>query len=214
MLSSGEEERDMLCSACCAHEINVDDCLTTFQAQVVNSIPLTMAKVIQQRSLPASPARQSSLTSSCRLDDMQATATQSAELSALCNGKPLWSSPSAQRPSDASPLPTLDLAPMLALTGADLPEQVQQLCQAVASCLRDTGCLIVRDPRVNAEDNTCFLDMMERYFAQSTEAKLTDTRPKLHFQVSSIYQSTSYLKGVSPQHTCLGSHPHKSVHQD
>ncbi len=64
-------------------------------------------------------------------------------------------------------------------------DRVQQLCRAVANCLRETGCLVVRDPRVKAEDNKAFLDMMERYFAQSTAAKLKDTRPELHFQVSS-----------------------------
>ena len=83
-----------------------------------------------------------------------------------------------------SPLPTFDLAPMLALSNGDQSETVQQLCQAIANCLRDTGCLVIRDPRVKIEDNMAFLDMMERYFAQSTAAKMKDTRPDLHFQVS------------------------------
>lgn len=91
----------------------------------------------------------------------------------------------------AGPLPTFDLTPILNLSKADRsagqaawPAHVQQLCQAVAKCLHDTGCLIVRDPRVKAEDNTAFLDMMERYFEQDTASKLEDSRPQLHFQVS------------------------------
>lgn len=73
---------------------------------------------------------------------------------------------------------------MLALRHGEQPENVEQLCQAVANCLHDTGCLVIRDPRVKAEDNMAFLDMMERYFAQSIATKMKDTRPELHFQVS------------------------------
>ena len=32
------------------------------------------------------------------------------------------------------------------------------------------------------EDNSRFLDMMERYFGQESEAKLPEQRPELHFQ--------------------------------
>ena len=53
----------------------------------------------------------------------------------------------------------------------------------MAACLSQTGCLLVRDPRVNAADNDCFLDLMERYFGQSREAKMADVRPDLHYQV-------------------------------
>ncbi|DBB09053.1 TPA: hypothetical protein ACH3X3_007676 [Trebouxia sp. C0006] len=73
-------------------------------------------------------------------------------------------------------------------------DRVQQLCRAVANCLRETGCLVVRDPRVKAEDNKAFLDMMERYFAQSTAAKLKDTRPELHFQVGATPEGTETPK--------------------
>lgn len=90
----------------------------------------------------------------------------------------------------SDPLPTIDISPMLAYAAAhtdapqdDFPLQCQQLCKAVADCLCETGCLIIRDPRVKAEDNTAFLDMMEGYFAQSLQSKLQDTRPELHFQV-------------------------------
>ena len=149
-----------------------------------------MAKVLQQSSLPISPAQQTSLTQACRVDDMHAT--QPADQDAVCNGAPLSSSPADHRAADACPLPVFDLAPMLSLTGSDLPDRVQSLCLAVADCLRDTGCLIVRDPRVKAEDNVVFLDMMERYFEQSTAVKLKDSRPQLHFQVQKQYTAALY----------------------
>lgn len=94
---------------------------------------------------------------------------------------------------DVDPLPTFDISPMLQMADSDKsagqaawPVHVQQLCQALAKCLHDTGCLIIRDPRVNSEDNTAFLDMMERYFEQDTDSKLKDSRPELHFQVSKL----------------------------
>ena len=149
-----------------------------------------MAKVLQQRSLPTSPVQQTRLTQACRVDDMRAT--QPVDRDAVSDGAPLSSSPADHRAADTCPLPVFDLAPMLAMTGHDLPDRVQSLCLAVADCLRDTGCLIVRDPRVKAEDNVVFLDMMERYFEQSTAVKLKDSRPQLHFQVQKHYSTMCF----------------------
>ena len=164
----------MLCSLLCYFQC------TASHASITQDCS-NMAEVMQQHSPHAMPARQPSLGQPCRSEDVHAA--QPLDRNASCNGTSLLSSPQVDRLSDVSPLPTFDIAPMLAMPDQDLSEKAQQLCQAVAACLRDTGCLIVRDPRVKTEDNTVFLDMMERYFAQSTAAKLKDTRPKLHFQV-------------------------------
>ena len=77
-------------------------------------------------------------------------------------------------------LPVIDMAAFLAGDASD--PAVQDSCRAVAACLRDTGALIVRDPRVNAHDNSKFLDMMEAYFSQSHEAKLADVHSELCYQ--------------------------------
>lgn len=53
----------------------------------------------------------------------------------------------------------------------------------MARCLTETGCLVVRDCRVNTADSETFLNMMERYFEQPTEVKLLDARPSCHYQV-------------------------------
>ena len=37
-------------------------------------------------------------------------------------------------------------------------------CQKVAECLHKFGILLIRDPRVNMEDNDTYIDMMEEYF--------------------------------------------------
>ena len=144
-----------------------------------------MAKVLQQRCVPSNAVQQSFTPQAFRTSEVDAT--QPADQIASCNGSPISSSHLQSATDGESPLPTFDLSLMLGPEGDRSSERVQQLCRAVANCLRETGCLVVRDPRVKAEDNKAFLDMMERYFAQSTAAKLKDTRPELHFQVSSTH---------------------------
>lgn len=56
-------------------------------------------------------------------------------------------------------------------------------CSRVADSLQTFGAVVLRDPRVNASDADTFLNMMERYFAQSREEKLKDARPHLFYQV-------------------------------
>jgi hypothetical protein len=90
---------------------------------------------------------------------------------------------SAQQAVQSDPvLPVFDLS--LALAGRDvgLTEQ-NTFCEEVASCLQQTGCLIVKDPRVGTEQSDCFLDMMERYFSQPADCKMPDVYPELHYQV-------------------------------
>ena len=81
-------------------------------------------------------------------------------------------------------LPVIDISAFLAGDASD--PAVQDACRAVADCLRDTGALIVRDPRVNAGDNARFLDMMEAYFSQPHEVKLADVHPELCYQARAL----------------------------
>ncbi|KAM0941486.1 putative isopenicillin N synthase [Dioscorea sansibarensis] len=86
-------------------------------------------------------------------------------------------------------LSVVDLAPYLAIrhqggcrTEAE-EEQMAALCAAVSRNLRETGALLVKDPRCSAEDNDRFIDMMERYFECSDSFKRLQERPHLHYQV-------------------------------
>ncbi|KAM3225501.1 hypothetical protein ACQJBY_058323 [Aegilops geniculata] len=85
-------------------------------------------------------------------------------------------------------LPVVDLAPFLqAAAGdaapADAEEALRALCATVSASLRDTGALLVKDPRCTAADNDRFLDVVERYFARSDDSKRLQERPHLHYQV-------------------------------
>jgi hypothetical protein len=96
--------------------------------------------------------------------------------------EPVRGAPRAMSAADIQDLlPVIDLSVFLSRPATD--PAAQDACRRAAECLRDTGALIVRDPRVSYEDNGRFLDMMEQYFGQSHEAKLTDVRAALSYQV-------------------------------
>ncbi|KAK4757942.1 hypothetical protein SAY87_019243 [Trapa incisa] len=90
-------------------------------------------------------------------------------------------------------IPVIDLAPYLEIAGrlsgdpAELSGQLgaslTELCREVSRVLRETGALVVKDPRCSAEDNDRFIDMMEKYFEQPEEFKRLQERPNLHYQV-------------------------------
>lgn len=61
--------------------------------------------------------------------------------------------------------------------------QLIQLCRDVSRTLKETGALLVKDPRCSIDDNDRFIDMMERYFESSPEFKRLQERPHLHYQV-------------------------------
>ncbi|XP_062174385.1 uncharacterized protein LOC133879701 isoform X1 [Alnus glutinosa] len=90
-------------------------------------------------------------------------------------------------------LPVIDLTAYLALadeingdpstlTEREGPE-LSGLCREVSRVLRETGALLVKDPRCTVEDNDRFIDMMELYFERPAEFKRLQERPALHYQV-------------------------------
>ncbi|KAG8391294.1 hypothetical protein BUALT_Bualt01G0173000 [Buddleja alternifolia] len=87
-------------------------------------------------------------------------------------------------------IPVIDLAPYLdfdgELGGGDKEEldlKLKIMCSEVSRTLRETGALLVKDPRCTAQDNDRFLDMMEKYFEMPDEFKRRQERPHLHYQV-------------------------------
>ena len=59
-------------------------------------------------------------------------------------------------------------------------------CKKVSDSLHKFGILIVRDPRVNHEHNSTFIDMVEQYFEKVGNAyyageELVDARPELSY---------------------------------
>jgi len=62
-------------------------------------------------------------------------------------------------------------------------EESKKECKRVADIFSRMGALTVRDPRVTEDDNTHFLDMMERYYGQPLEQKMKDAREEFAYQV-------------------------------
>ena len=107
-------------------------------------------------------------------------------------------------------LPTIDLGAFLRSSDSSSNREITDLAQQVAECLHQTGCLVVRDPRVQAGASETFLSLLEQYFAQPLEAKLTDCRPDLYYQVSCPCHEdccTILLVGVMLGSLQLHSHP-------
>ena len=87
-------------------------------------------------------------------------------------------------------LPVIDLTAYLKVVDGDpsnltekLGPKVSGWCKEVSRVLRETGALLVKDPRCTVEDNDRFIDMMERYFESPAEFKRRQERPGLHYQV-------------------------------
>ncbi|CBI24853.3 hypothetical protein VitviT2T_020627 [Vitis vinifera] len=90
-------------------------------------------------------------------------------------------------------LPVIDLSPYLEIAGKSagdstglsdhIDPEYRRLCLEVSRSLRETGALLVKDPRCSAEDNDRFIDMMERYFERPEEFKRLQERRHLHYQV-------------------------------
>jgi isopenicillin N synthase-like dioxygenase len=74
--------------------------------------------------------------------------------------------------------PVIDLASYLSQSG-----DWAGSCEKIAHLLHQFGILIVKDPRVDDQLNTNFLDMMEQYYEQPEEVRLQDARPDVHYQV-------------------------------
>ena len=67
-------------------------------------------------------------------------------------------------------------------------EEVQSLCKQVAESFHKYGILIVKDPRAVEQDNSDYIDLMEKYFESRGKQlysgeKLDDAKPEFHYQV-------------------------------
>jgi len=74
--------------------------------------------------------------------------------------------------------PVIDLSPFLKDSSTS-----SSSCKEIAHLLHEFGLLIVRDPRVDDNLNTNFLNMMENYYDQPESVRMEDARPAVHYQV-------------------------------
>lgn len=107
----------------------------------------------------------------------------------LHSKSPKQSTSKPQNSSQVLQLPVIEASTFF--NKSSNPEMYRRECLKVAEALHKYGVAIIRDPRVNEEDNNKFLNMLERYFEGSDGIR--DARPEFHYQV-----------GVTPSH--VGRH--------
>ncbi|GKF37001.1 hypothetical protein Tco_0113759, partial [Tanacetum coccineum] len=77
-----------------------------------------------------------------------------------------------------------------ALKDGVLSPELEKVCLEVSRILRETGALLVRDPRCSAEDADRFISMTEKYFEMPDEFKLVQARPDMHYQFNGNERET------------------------
>ena len=87
----------------------------------------------------------------------------------------------------------VDVAPMLEYIAnnpeySSVPESILNECGRVSDSFHSTGVVIIRDPRVNENDNWKFIDMLEQYYLRASSqfysgVIVPEVKPELHYQV-------------------------------
>ena len=85
-------------------------------------------------------------------------------------------------------VPVVDVKPFLSN-----PDSAKAECKVVADALHKYGCLVIKDPRVNQNENSQFIDQMEKYF-QSRGKMFYDGKP-----VKEIFEEKDYQVGATPE---------------
>lgn len=65
-----------------------------------------------------------------------------------------------------------------------------EACKKVVEIFKQTSCLIIKNPKVKEEDNSAFLDLVEKYFSQKREELMKDVHPELNYCVGATPEFT------------------------
>ena len=90
---------------------------------------------------------------------------------------------------DFAEMPVIDLDLYLKMSMEEnLSEDALNECKKVAECFHRFGIILIKDPRVDMQDNEEYIDLMERYFADIGERfykdePISDIKPEHHYQV-------------------------------
>ena len=87
-------------------------------------------------------------------------------------------------------------------------ENVRLECQKVAECFHKFGILLIKDPRVNFQDNENYIDLMEEYFEKSGELfysgeKVDDIKPEYHYQTGATPENIEMARDHAEKITKL-----------
>ena len=86
-------------------------------------------------------------------------------------------------------MPIIDLDLYLSASTDSMPSEAALAeCKKVSECFHNFGIILIRDPRVNMQDNDDYIDLMEEYFASAGDKfyageKVEEIKPEFHYQV-------------------------------
>ena len=86
-------------------------------------------------------------------------------------------------------MPVIDLELYLQSATEEFPSEAALAeCSKVAECFHNFGIILIRDPRVNMQDNEEYIDLMEGYFADAGDKfyrgeQVNEIKPEFHYQV-------------------------------
>ena len=98
-------------------------------------------------------------------------------------------------------MPIIDLDLYLQGSSEDVPSQAAlNECKKVAECFHNFGIILIRDPRVNMQDNDDYIDLMEEYFANAGDkfynGEIVDEiKPEFHYQVGATPENIEMARG-------------------
>jgi len=76
---------------------------------------------------------------------------------------------------------------------ANLPDEVKIECKKVEQCFHKFGILLIKDPRVDMQDNETYVDLMEDYFEK------TGNKFYAGEKCADIFPESHYLVGATPE---------------
>lgn len=98
-------------------------------------------------------------------------------------------------------MPIIDLEKFMEAPDKKAPEVVA-MCEQLADCLHRYGILIVRDPRAVQQDNSDYIDLMEKYFDSRgnqfySGGMMDDARPEHHYLVGVVPENQEMARSHS-----------------
>lgn len=118
------------------------------------------------------------------------------------------------RKKNMESLPIVDISPFL--EDPTSPASLEA-CKKVVEIFKQTSCLIIKSPKVKEQDNSNFLDLVEKYFSQRTEELMKDVHPEFNYCVGATPEFTeiprdhsehiSKLEGAHAAHKPVGADP-------
>lgn len=114
---------------------------------------------------------------------------------------------------DFAEMPIIDLDLYMQGAQSASPSEAALIeCKKVAECFHQFGIILIRDPRVNMQDNDQYIDLMEQYFSDIGDKfyanePIDDIKPEFHYQVGATPEYIEKARGHAEKLSALNLTP-------